>query len=259
MKKNKIKKAGASILAGVICLSYATSAFAQSAGEMNAAAQDALESADIIDVNKKGSLSIYKYDITAAEAAGAYSEGSHTATGEADSELQQKMAPYAVEGVEFSYLRCGEIETYSYEGGKSVKVVYEIPEELRGILELDASDAADMTDPKNANPCTNTGVWHYTSQQLNDALKSALEKDNVKIKSALESYVIDQEQSVNMALTDKNGHTSAAEMPVGLYLVVETKVPEQIVASCSPWFVSLPFTNESGNWNSEEGGHEMVV
>lgn len=29
--------------------------------------------------------------------------------------FKQKMAPYAVEGVEFTYLRCGDIETYSYE------------------------------------------------------------------------------------------------------------------------------------------------
>lgn len=108
---------------------------------------------------KKGSLSIYKYDMTAAEAAGAYTEGEHTATGEADDTLQQKMAPYAVEGVEFTYLRCGDIETYSYDGGKTVKVVYEIPEDLRGLLQLGTADAVDMKDPKNANPCEHTGVW----------------------------------------------------------------------------------------------------
>ena len=39
---------------------------------------------------------------------------------------------------------------------------------------------------------------------------------------------------------------------------METKVPEQIVASCNPWFVSLPFTNQSGNWNSEEGGQKWL-
>lgn len=258
MGKSIIKKAGASLLTGLVCLSCATSAFAQSVGDVRSATKDALESADIIDMTKKGSLSIYKYDMTAAEAAGAYSEGSHTATGEVDDELQQKMAPYAVEGVEFTYLRCGDIETYSYEGGKTVKVVYEIPDTLRGLLELDASDAVDMKDDKNANPCQHTGVWHYTSQQLNDALKNVLDKDNVKIKSELESYVTSADQSVAMTLTDKKGHTSASDMALGLYLVVETKVPEQIVGSCNPWFVSLPFTNQSGNWNNEEGGQKWL-
>lgn len=47
---------------------------------------------------KKGSLSIYKYDMTAAEAAGAYTEGEHTATGEADDTLQQKMAALCCRG-----------------------------------------------------------------------------------------------------------------------------------------------------------------
>ena len=256
--KNFIKTMGTSLLAGLICLSCTTSVFAQSAGDMKSAERDALENGDVIDTAKKGSLSIYKYDMTAAEAAGAYTEGEHTATGEADDTLQQKMAPYAVEGVEFTYLRCGDIETYSYDGGKTVKVVYEIPEDLRGLLQLGTADAVDMKDPKNANPCEHTGVWHYTSQQLSDALKMALDRDDVKMKSELEAYAASSEQAVAMTMTDKNGHTSAADLSVGLYLLVETKVPEQIVASCNPWFVSLPFTNQSGNWNSEEGGQKWL-
>ena len=127
---------GTSLLAGLICLSCTTSVFAQSAGDMKSAERDALENGDVIDTAKKGSLSIYKYDMTAAEAAGAYTEGEHTATGEADDTLQQKMAPYAVEGVEFTYLRCGDIETYSYDGGKTVKVVYD-PETVNLSLLLD--------------------------------------------------------------------------------------------------------------------------
>lgn len=256
---NKIlKRTGTALLTGLICLSYATAAFAQSTGNLKTAEQDALENADIIDTSKRGSLSIYKYDITAAEAAGAYTAGERTATGEEDSELQQKMAPYAVAGVEFTYLRCGDIETYSYNGGKSVKVVYEIPEDLRAILSLDASDAVDMRDAKNANPCQHTDVWHYTSQQLNDALKKALENDNVKTKSELENYVTSSDQAVAMTMTDKNGYTSAADLPLGLYLIAETKVPEQVVASCNPWFASLPFTNESANWNENEGGEKWL-
>ena len=109
MEKNFIKTMGTSLLAGLICLSCTTSVFAQSAGDMKSAERDALGNGDVIDTAKKGSLSIYKYDMTAAEAAGAYTEGEHTATGEADDTLQQKMAPYAVEGVEFTYLRCGDL------------------------------------------------------------------------------------------------------------------------------------------------------
>ena len=46
------------------------------------AKQDALEHADIIDSLKKGSVAIRKYDMTAAQAAGDYSEDMYVATGE---------------------------------------------------------------------------------------------------------------------------------------------------------------------------------
>ena len=48
------------------------------------AKQDALEHADIIDSLKKGSVAIRKYDMTAAQAAGDYSEDMYVATGEKD-------------------------------------------------------------------------------------------------------------------------------------------------------------------------------
>lgn len=36
----------------------------------------------------------------------------------------------------------------------------------------------------------------------------------------------------------------------GLYLVVETRVPENVISTCNPFFVSLPMTTMDGkNWN----------
>ena len=75
------------------------------------AKQDALEHADIIDSLKKGSVAIRKYDMTAAQAAGDYSEDMYVATGEKDTVAEQKLADYAMEGVQFSCLRVGNIET----------------------------------------------------------------------------------------------------------------------------------------------------
>ena len=169
-KRHLLKKAGTSLIAAALMLSCTASAYAQE--KESGAAEDALEAADVIDITKKGSITIYKYDMTSAEAAGVYTEGSHQATGEADPALQEMMSPYAVEGVEFSYLRCGDIETYSYNGGAAVKLVYEIPEELRRILGLKEADAVSMSDENVSSQCLHTGVWHYTSQQLNDALKN---------------------------------------------------------------------------------------
>ena len=61
------------------------------------AKQDALEHADIIDSLKKGSVAIRKYDMTAAQAAGDYSEDMYVATGEKDTVAEQKLADYAME------------------------------------------------------------------------------------------------------------------------------------------------------------------
>ena len=255
-KRHLLKKAGTSLIAAALMLSCTASAYAQE--KESGAAEDALEASDVIDITKKGSITIYKYDMTSAEAAGVYTEGSHQATGEADPALQEIMSPYAVEGVEFSYLRCGDIETYSYNGGAAVKLVYEIPEELRRILGLKEADAVSMSDEKVSSQCLHTGVWHYTSQQLNDALKNGLENENIKTKSALENYLSTSEKSEKMTLTDQFGYTYADKLQTGLYLIAETKVPEQVTATCNPWLVSLPFTNEGGDWNDEKGGEKWL-
>ena len=46
------------------------------------------------------------------------------------------------------------------------------------------------------------------------------------------------------------GHTSTSNMEQGLYLVVETRVPENVTSTCNPFFVSLPMTTIDGAaWN----------
>ena len=53
-----------------------------------------------------------------------------------------------------------------------------------------------------------------------------------------------------MPETDATGHTSASDMEQGLYLVVETRVPENVTSTCNPFFVSLPMTTIDGAaWN----------
>ena len=55
---------------------------------------------------------------------------------------------------------------------------------------------------------------------------------------------------VAMNETDATGHTSASDMKQGLYLVVETRVPENVTSTCNPFFVSLPMTTIDGAaWN----------
>ena len=66
-----------------------------------------------IDTSKKVSLSIYKYDITKASEDGVWDAESYVSTGLHDDAVIDKLAKYAVQGVEFTvyhpgvgWLRC---------------------------------------------------------------------------------------------------------------------------------------------------------
>ena len=250
-RKVFLKKVGAAMMAAAMMVAAAAPAFAASSADSanNTATANDLKDSDIIDMSKKGSLSIYKYDITSATQDGAYEEGRYEANGEANSTLESELAQYAIKGVEFTYLRVGGVETLSVaeDTENFVELVYEIPTDLADILGLESGDAIDMSASAGvSNPCSNTGVFHYTSQQINDALKELLEADNIKAKDALENYVISASGSTEMPLTDEKGYTSASNMELGLYLLVETKVPEEVVETVNPWFVQLPFTDAEG-------------
>ena len=53
-----------------------------------------------------------------------------------------------------------------------------------------------------------------------------------------------------MPETDANGHSKVSGLEQGLYLVVETRVPENVISTCNPFFVSLPMTTIDGkDWN----------
>lgn len=293
-----LKKTGAVSLAALMCAAAPISTIpvfadqtngqTSAAGTNNTATAKDLADNDIIDYSKKGSLTIHKYDITAAEAATAYQEGTRKANGEKDKVLEDTMKDYAMAGVQFTYLRVGNIEMYSntHDGATDVEVVYEIPEKLADILGLkketsikhdgeNKTKAYDMNAKGVAEKCTNKGVYHYTSTQLNDALENILAADNLGAKSALEEYLYsygtqdsttDQStktdgttgvKAVNMPKTDANGVTSADNLELGLYLLVETEVPEQATNTTNPWFVSLPFTNMTGSQDDTKDGGDF--
>lgn len=296
-----LKKTGALSLAAVMCavapistipvFADQTRGQSSTATTNNTATSKDLADSDIIDYSKTGSLTIHKYDITSAESAGSYAQGTRIANGEKDSTLEETMKDYAIEGVQFTYLRVGNIEMYSntHDGQTDVEVVYEIPEKLVNILGLSKETSIDHTSTDNklkaydmnakgvAEKCTNKGVYHYTSTQLSDALANILEEDHFGAKSKLEEYLYsygtqdsttDQStntdgttgvKAVNMPKTDKNGVTKADNMELGLYLLVETEVPEQVTDTVDPWFVSLPFTNITGSQDdTKDGGDKWL-
>ena len=234
----------------------------------NTATTNDLNQSDIFDGSKTGSLTIHKYDITAAEAANDYTEGQIKATGESDTRVENALKDYAIQGVQFTYLKVGEIETYSNTkaDGTDIKLVYEVPERLAEILKLNPADATDMTEPTLSHRCGNTGVYHYTSSQLTNALSAILEADEIGAKNDLEEYLYDYKTqdsnqdgstkigATNMPKTDANGVTTVDGLPLGLYLLVETEVPEEVTSTVNPWFVSLPFTNTAAD--ADNGVHD---
>ena len=278
MKNKKLIKIGTVAMSVALGLGPVMTAVAATSavGTNNTATDNDLENADIIDESRTGSIAIYKYDITAAEAAGDYKAGTYKATGERDSRVENALQDYGIEGVQFSYLRVGDVETHSVNTGTgtSIELVYELPKDLASILGLGAEEAVNMTSPGEAEPCADDSVFHYTSQQLSDALAKILEEDDVAAKNALEDYLYDygtmdsttdqdtKDGVVNMAKTDENGYTYADNLELGLYLMVETEVPENVVETVNPWFVQLPFTNESAQVSDDgisygsNGDHE---
>ena len=198
-----------------------------------------------IDTSKKASLSIYKYDITKASEDGVWDAESYVSTGLHDNAVIDKLNKYAIQGVEFTYLKVADVTMNNevVDGQRQVGVLYgfDNSERSNAVLSAIGLTAADAHKTEN-------GVNYFTSDALNNKLAAALAANATNVKNALENAV--KNGGVAMAETDATGHTSASNMEQGLYLVVETRVPENVTSTCNPFFVSLPMTTIDGaEWN----------
>ena len=229
----KIHRVWALLLAALMALGLMTTAFA------------ATDSAPIIDPGKKASLSIYKYDITTAGKDSAWDAESYVSTGLHDGAVTDKLSKYAIQGVEFTYLRVADITMNNelVDGQRQVGVLYGFDgsDRSNAVLSAIGLTAADVHK-------TEGGVNYFTSDMLNNKLAAALAANATTVKNALEAAA--KSGGVVMTETDATGNTSASDMEQGLYLVVETCVPENVTSTCNPFFVSLPMTTIDGTaWN----------
>ena len=225
----KIHRVFALLMAIVMALGLITTAFAE----------------PTIDTSKKASLSIYKYDITTASAEGAWDTGSYVSTGLHDDAVIDKLSKYAIQGVEFTYLRVADITMNNevLDGQRTVGVLYGFDGSERSNAVLSAIGLTGADAHK-----TEDDVNYFTSDVLNNKLSTALTANATTVKNALEAAA--KNGGVAMTETDATGHTSASNMEQGLYLVVETRVPENVTSTCNPFFVSLPMTTMDGTaWN----------
>ena len=225
----KIHRVFVLLMAAIMALSLITTAFAE----------------PTIDPSKKASLSIYKYDITKASNDGAWDAESYVSTGLHDDAVIDKLSKYAIQGVEFTYLRIADITMNNevVDGQRTVGVLYGFDNSDRSTAVLSAIDLTTADAHK-----TDNGINYFTSDMLNNKLSAALAANTTTVKNALETAV--KNGGVAMAETDTAGHTSASNMEQGLYFVVETRVPENVTSTCNPFFVSLPMTTMDGTaWN----------
>ena len=225
----KIHRVLAMLMAAIMALSLITTAFAE----------------PIIDTSRKASLSVYKYDITKASNDGAWDVESYVSTGLHDDAVIDKLSKYAIQGVEFTYLRVADVTTSNepVDGQRQVGVLYGFDSSDRSTAVLSAIGMTNADAHK-----TEGGINYFTSDMLNNKLAAALTANATTVKNALEAAV--KNGGVAMPETDAIGHTSASDMEQGLYLMVETRVPENVTSTCNPFFVSLPMTTIDGAvWN----------
>ena len=192
----KIHRVLALLMATLMAIGLMTTAFAE----------------PTIDTSKKASLSIYKYDITTASAEGAWDAESYVSTGLHDDAVIDKLSKYAIQGVEFTYLRVADIAMNNelVESQRQVGVLYGFDGSERSNVVLSAIGLTGADAHKTEN-----GVNYFTSDMLNNKLSAAPTANATTVKNALETAV--KNGGVAMTETDATGHTSASNMEQGLY------------------------------------------
>ena len=246
--KTKIMKAIALCLALVLCFGSAISV-------------SAAEVADApIDESQKGSLTIFKYDLTGSENAGIW-DSSYVSTGVADeSGVNETMKNYALEGVEYSFVKVADIVQFTESTADNrtdnhVEVLYAI-DKVQGADFLKALGLENGAQRYTNADALDSAKYFYQSDVLIHALSAALTANSTVVKNAMEQYIA-AIGGTAMPLTDSFGKTKAENLALGLYLIVETKVPENVVSTTDPFLISLPMTSVNGT-NATDGGTRWI-
>ena len=238
-------------------------------------AASAVELANVptIDESKTGSLTIYKYDLTNAEKDGVW-DSSYVSTGVYDEAGVNNVLGgnasstlgngetgygYAIKGVQFTYVKVADI--FQYEESESDNRTDTHVEVLYAVDKNEGADflaALGLTDGKNRYEnadALDESKYFYPSDVLISALSSGLTANSTTVKNAMERYAA--ANGTAMPLTDSYGKTNAENLPLGLYLVAETKVPEMVVSTTDPFLVSVPMTSVNGT-NANDGGTRWI-
>ena len=141
---------------------------------------------------------------------------------------------------------------------------YEWNDDTRGPATGEAEDAGSLpSNDKGETPTPLAGAT-FTVYQVKsaDELKDYYdgkvvtwptswteyaEKDTATGGYKLKSDVTATLTKVGSETTDTRGVVKFEELPLGLYLVLETETPDSVRTACEPFFVSVPMTKVSGD------------
>ena len=210
-----------------------------------------------IDTGRSTSLTLYKYDLTGAENDGVWDAESYVSTGLADEQVNTALSQYAIQGVEFFYVKLADLNIYkgtAADGHQETVPLYAFTENTKtgsretidflSALGLSTNDAYRTDHDGKQNR-----VWYFKSDVLIEALDHALQTNSTSTKDSLEKYMA-VTGGTAMQETDENGYSKVDGLAQGLYLLVETRVPENVTSTTAPFLVSLPMTTVDGSaWN----------
>ncbi|MGM9977913.1 MAG: SpaH/EbpB family LPXTG-anchored major pilin [Clostridium sp.] len=122
-------------------------------------------------------------------------------------------------GVTFTYAKVADIEQIISD--KTNTIAYSVEDSFKTTIKLGTADYT--IDSKD----------YYKAETIQNALKAISYED-------MKNYAIDN--GTNMTATDDNGESTVSELPLGLYVVVETAYPSKVEQPSNPFLVSLPST-----------------
>lgn len=141
---------------------------------------------------------------------------------------------------------------------------YEWNDDTRGPATGEAEDAGSLpSNDKGETPTPLAGATFtvYQVKNANELKKyyngeevtwpkswtEYAEKDTATGGYKLKSDVTATLTKVGSETTDTSGVVKFEELPLGLYLVLETETPDSVRTACEPFFVSVPMTKVSGD------------
>ena len=211
-----------------------------------------------IDLTQTGSVNLWKYDLSSAQADGVW-DSSYVSTGVRDQSGVEAIlgasgssSGYAIEGVVYTYLKVAELKSVAVTDNdvERSELMYGIVNNAANTafltaIGVSANDRYAAADETNGDVTT----YYYRSDTLIAGLQNALTSNATTVKNALETYVVNNGCTA-MPATDANGHSAAIDLPLGLYLFVETSVPEMVTSTTAPFLISIPMTSTTASGSS---------